>query len=67
LVIAALLFDYDGVPGVRAAKRAGLTCAAVPNQITRGASFDEADIVLWSLADRTVDEIRGALPEGRAY
>jgi HAD superfamily hydrolase (TIGR01509 family) len=52
----ALAFE-DSPSGVRAAKRAGVLCAAVPNQITRGAEFDEADIVLASLAEHSLDEI----------
>lgn len=61
----ALAFE-DSPSGVRAAKRAGLACAAVPNLITRGAAFDEADIVLASLAHRTLDDILGALARVRA-
>jgi HAD superfamily hydrolase (TIGR01509 family) len=41
----------DSPNGVLAAKRAGLICAAVPNQMTRGMSFDGADYQLNSLAD----------------
>jgi hypothetical protein len=32
-------------------------CVAVPNEITRGAAFDEADVVLPSLAEQSLDEI----------
>ncbi len=32
-------------------------CAAVPNEITRGAAFEEADIVFASLAEHSLDEI----------
>jgi HAD superfamily hydrolase (TIGR01509 family) len=52
----ALAFE-DAPSGVRAAKRAGLACVAVPNDITRGAAFDEADVVLPSLAEHSLDEI----------
>jgi HAD superfamily hydrolase (TIGR01509 family) len=52
----ALAFE-DSPSGVRGAKRARVLCAAVPNEITRGAAFDEADIVLSSLAERSLDEI----------
>lgn len=52
----ALAFE-DSPSGVRAAKRAQVLCAAVPNEITRRAAFDEADVVLSSLADQTLDEI----------
>ncbi len=51
----AIAFE-DSMHGVKAAKRAGLFCVAVPNQITRHLSFDEADLVLKSLADRSLDD-----------
>jgi HAD superfamily hydrolase (TIGR01509 family) len=54
----ALAFE-DSPSGVEAAKRAGLRCAAVPNEITRGATFEEADLVLASLAEHSLDEILG--------
>lgn len=52
----ALAFE-DSPSGVRAAKRAQVLCIAVPNEITRGAPFDEADVVLSSLADKSLDDI----------
>ena len=52
----ALAFE-DSPAGVRAAKRAGVVCAAVPNQVTRGADFAEADVVLASLAELTIDDV----------
>jgi HAD superfamily hydrolase (TIGR01509 family) len=52
----ALAFE-DSPSGVRAAKRAQVLCAAVPNEITRGATFDEADVVLSSLAEQSLDKI----------
>ena len=52
----ALAFE-DSPSGVRAAKRAHVLCAAVPNEITRGAAFDEADVVLSSLGEQSLDEI----------
>jgi HAD superfamily hydrolase (TIGR01509 family) len=52
----ALAFE-DSPSGVRAAKQAGVRCVAVPNDITRSASFDEADLVLSSLADHRLDAI----------
>jgi HAD superfamily hydrolase (TIGR01509 family) len=52
----ALAFE-DSPSGVRAAKRAGLVCVAVPNEITRAASFDEADLVLGSLAECSIAEL----------
>ena len=44
----ALAFE-DSAPGVRAAKRAGVLCVAVPSEITREAAFEEADAVIPSL------------------
>ena len=52
----ALAFE-DSPSGVRAAKRAGIVCAAVPNQVTRGADFRDADVVLPSLAELTLDDV----------
>lgn len=52
----ALAFE-DSPSGVRAAKRAGVVCAAVPNDVTRGADFRAADVVLASLADLTIDDL----------
>jgi HAD superfamily hydrolase (TIGR01509 family) len=53
----ALAFE-DSPSGVRAAKSAGVFCAAVPNDVTRAARFDEADIVLPSLAQSVADILR---------
>jgi HAD superfamily hydrolase (TIGR01509 family) len=39
----------DSAPGVVAAKRAGMTCIAVPNRWTADQDFSEADVVLESL------------------
>ena len=52
----ALAFE-DSPSGVRAAKRAGVVCAAVPNDVTRGADFGEADVVLASLAQLEIDDV----------
>jgi HAD superfamily hydrolase (TIGR01509 family) len=46
---AACLAIEDSGPGVIAAKRAGMTCIAVPNRWTADQDFGEADIVLVSL------------------
>jgi HAD superfamily hydrolase (TIGR01509 family) len=56
----ALAFE-DSPAGVRAAKEAGVRCVAVPNEITRAAAFDDADLVLPTLAGRSLDEIAAAL------
>jgi HAD superfamily hydrolase (TIGR01509 family) len=47
----------DSVPGVRAAKAAGLWCVAVPSAMTRGMDFDRADLVVESLAGVSVDDL----------
>ena len=52
----ALAFE-DSASGVHAAKRAGLACVAVPNEITRAASFDGADLVLGSLAECSIADL----------
>lgn len=57
----ALAFE-DSPAGLEAARRAGVACVAVPNEITRGAAFADAALVLPSLADATLDEILARLP-----
>jgi HAD superfamily hydrolase (TIGR01509 family) len=47
----------DSPNGIRAAKAAGLACVAVPNPITATMAFDEADLVLESLADVPLNEL----------
>ena len=47
----------DSPNGIRAAKAAGLLCVAVPNPITATMAFDEADLVLDSLADVPLREL----------
>ena len=46
---AACLAIEDSGPGVVAAKRAGMTCIAVPNRWTMHQDFRDADVVLDSL------------------
>ncbi len=46
---AACLAIEDSAPGVVAAKAAGMTCVAVPNQWTADEDFSQADVVLVSL------------------
>ena len=46
---AACLAIEDSGPGVLAAKRAGMTCIAVPNRWTLDQDFGEADVVLETL------------------
>lgn len=52
----------DSPNGVRGAKNAGLLCAAVPGPMTRGESFDHADLILHALTDLSLDELLEALP-----
>lgn len=47
----------DSVNGVAAAKSAGLYCVAVPNAITRSLNFNQADIVLSSMEDLSLDRL----------
>lgn len=52
----------DSPNGVRGAKNAGLLCVAVPGPMTRGESFDHADLILHALTDLSLDELLEALP-----
>ena len=52
----AVAFE-DSPSGLDAARRAGVACVAVPNEITRRAAFADAARVLPSLADATLAEI----------
>ena len=47
----AIAFE-DSEHGVAAAKAAGLYCVAVPNRVTECLAFEQADLVVRSLADR---------------
>jgi len=47
----------DSPIGVTAAKRAGLYCVAVPNELTRHMHLDHADLLLHSLEDKTLPEL----------
>lgn len=60
----ALAFE-DSPAGVRAARDAGVRCIAVPNEITRAASFDDASLLLASLAERSLDEIIRLVADAR--
>jgi HAD superfamily hydrolase (TIGR01509 family) len=46
----AIAFE-DSPNGIRAAKAAGMFCVAVPNGVTRSYGFDEADLLIGSLAE----------------
>jgi HAD superfamily hydrolase (TIGR01509 family) len=47
----------DSPNGILAAKRAGLTCIAVPNPLTRQMNLKKADLQLTSLLDLSLDEL----------
>lgn len=47
----------DSPIGILAAKRAGLFCVAVPNPLTRQLSLDQADLLLPSLEDISLDDL----------
>jgi HAD superfamily hydrolase (TIGR01509 family) len=51
----------DSPNGVRAAKRAGLACIAVPNPLTARLDLAEADLTLASLADVPLAELLARL------
>ena len=56
----ALAFE-DSLHGLRAAKAAGLRCVAVPGPLTRHLDLSEADLVVDSLADHTLEELVGRI------
>jgi HAD superfamily hydrolase (TIGR01509 family) len=60
----AIAFE-DSANGIRAARAAGVFCVAVPNAVTAGLGLDEADLVLGSLGEVSLDELL-AIVEGSA-
>jgi HAD superfamily hydrolase (TIGR01509 family) len=54
----AIAFE-DSLHGVRAAKAAGIFTVAVPNLVTAGLALGEADLVVDSLADVSLDALLG--------
>lgn len=52
----AVAFE-DSPAGVRAADDARIRVVAVPNDVTRGAEFDAASLVLTSLVDQTLGDL----------
>ena len=58
---ASALALEDTPHGVAAAKAAGLACVAVPNDVTRTLDLSQADLVIDSLADHTLEELIGRL------
>jgi beta-phosphoglucomutase-like phosphatase (HAD superfamily) len=61
----ALAFE-DSPIGVAAAKRAGMTCVAVPNALTRLLPLDQADLCLDSMADLPLEELINKMGELRS-
>ena len=59
---AALAIE-DSANGIAAAKRAGLYCVAVPNQMTRTLPMDQADIRLNSLSDIGLSSLLAMIAE----
>ena len=55
----------DSFNGVTSAKRAGLLCVAVPNEMTRDMDFEQADVRLGSLAEMPLEALLDRLLEGR--
>ncbi len=53
----------DSPHGVAAARAAGIFCVAIPGPMTRSLSFDAADLVLDSLASRSLAAVLGARGE----
>ena len=51
----------DSAHGVTAAKKAGLFCLAVPNQMTKDLPLDHADLRLASLAEMPLQSLLGLL------
>jgi HAD superfamily hydrolase (TIGR01509 family) len=56
----------DSPNGITAAKRAGLPCVAIPNSITASLDLSQADVILASLADVTLDELIRRIEAARA-
>jgi HAD superfamily hydrolase (TIGR01509 family) len=52
----------DSPNGVKAAKTAGMWCLAVPNPMTAGLDFSEADLVVDSLADLPLPDLLARVP-----
>lgn len=60
---AEVLAIEDSVHGLEAAKAAGMWTVAVPNHVTRSLIGERADVILGSLAHRSLAEIIGMLSE----
>jgi HAD superfamily hydrolase (TIGR01509 family) len=51
----------DSQHGVRAAKQAGVFCVAVPNEVTRCLSLEEADLIVSSMAELSLQQLLAAV------
>jgi len=60
----AIAFE-DSAHGAEAARRAGLFVVVVPNRVTRHATFPNADLVVNSIAGRSLDEYIHAAEKGK--
>lgn len=60
----AIAFE-DSLNGIRAAKGAGIFVVAVPNPITETFALDEADLLLGSLEELSLDELISRADAGR--
>ena len=58
----AVAFE-DSLHGLIAAKRAGLYCVAVPNQVTRHLDLEQADLRLDSLAEMSLVDLLASLEQ----
>lgn len=56
----------DSPNGIRAAKAAGLPCLCVPNDATARLDLSEADVVLPTFEDLSVDDVWTVLTNGRS-
>lgn len=54
----------DSLHGVLAAKKAGMRVVAVPTEVTRSLDFSEADLVIDSLAEMSIEEMMRRLEYG---
>ena len=59
----AIAFE-DSPNGVAAARQAGVYCVAVPNTVTSQLSLDEADFLIESLADLSLDDLLQCVHRG---